>query len=584
VVPIEMIHVSNRIRFRSALTLLEMIIAMAIMAIVFAVLVPQLKAIQNSWDTKAGKAEALQNGRILLDHLQRTLASARQISAVSSLDETDGFIQLSDNESNTYRYDVVGTTTKYIKYGPIGQLADLAGPISRFQVYCYDVNDMNAPLDPVQSPADVRFIKVEATLTNSASMGQDLTVTASAYLRTGAIGDEAVPVMLFVSGGQMNMGPSGDISVVPTAQERLKITLIQSWGYQVNLIHHQQAQADFDDAVADANVAYVPVSVSDTDLNTKLRYTPIGVVIEKMMTQFGIADGWIPKARDEIDIIDNSHYITSPFSTGLLTYLSSMQNVTILIFGQAPGLTTLANVNDVGIKWVPALAVIDIGGELVGGDTAAGRRVQLPWGGSDFSFNTLNNDGKTIMKRAIEWAAAVKGVSGEEPGPGEGTYRDEFNSSAYSGNDGTLNWSGDWQEINESDGPVRGDEVVTTDPLANPSSPSNQLRVRNSSEGVMREADLSGAVTATLSLQYRRENLDDAGDYVAVEVSTNGTLGPWIEIVRFAGPDNDAAYQPFSQDISAYIDANFAIRFISSLGLSNRDDVWFDDVEILLSQ
>jgi hypothetical protein len=246
----------------------------------------------------------------------------------------------------------------------------------------------------------------------------------------------------------------------------------------------------------------------------------------------------------------------------------------------------LANVFDVGSKWEPALAVINIGGEIAGGGTAAGRRVQLPWGDSDFSFNALNNDGKTIMKRAIEWAAAVRGDDGG-PSPGEGAYRDEFNASSYSGNDGTLTWTGDWIEINESDGPTRGDEVVVTDPLASPSPPSNQLRVRDNDgggEGVMREADLSDAVTAALSLQYRRENLGDAGDYVAVEVSTNGTFGPWTEIARFAGPDNDTAYQPFSQDISAYIDYDFAIRFISSPDLYMKAGVWFDDVEILISR
>jgi hypothetical protein len=125
------------------------------------------------------------------------------------------------------------------------------------------------------------------------------------------------------------------------------------------------------------------------------------------------------------------------------------------------------------------------------------------------------------------------------------------------------------------------------DPLASPSSPSNQLRIRDNDgggEGVMRRANLENAVTATLSLQYRRENLISAGDYVAVEVSTNGTLGPWFEITRFAGPDNDTAYQSFSMDISAYIDADFAIRFISSPDLGNKEGVWFDDVEIMLSQ
>lgn len=584
---IQMTYKDNRIRFYPGLTLLEMVIAMAIMAAIFAVLVPQLRAIQNSWDTKSGSAEALQNGRVLMDHLQQNLASVAEITAVSGPAEPNGYIEFLDNDANNVRYDV-NAASSYVEFGVVGNLSDLAGPISQFQITCYDACDLDTPLDPVTDPSLIRLIKVQTTLTNSASMGRNLTLTASTYLRTGAIGSEADvsdPNLLFVSGGSLVMGPLGEIECIPTEQELLRINLIESWGYQVNLIHHQQSQSDFDAAVADANVAYVPLSVNDTYLDTKLKSAPIGVVIEKMMSQFGIAEGYINRDRDEIDIIDNSHYITSAFSTGLLTYLSSVQLVTQIGWGQAPGLTTLANVFDVGVKWEPALAVIDIGGELAGGGTAAGRRVQLPWGDTDFDFNALNSDGQTIMKRAIEWAAAVEGGSSGEPG--DGTYRDEFNASVYSGNDGTLTWSGDWQEINESDGPVRGDEVVTTDPLANPSPPSNQLRVRDNDgggEGVMREADLSGAVTATLSLQYRRENLSDAGDYVAVEVSTNGTLGPWTEITRFAGPDNESAYQPFSQDISAYIDANFAIRFISSPDMGNKVGVWFDDVEILLSQ
>jgi len=583
---IKMKRGSNRTRFCPGLTLLEMVIAMAIMAVIFAVLMPQLRAIQNSWDSKAGSAEALQNGRVLMDHLQRSLSSADIINAVSGPAETEGFIQFLDNGGNILRFAIIGTNPKYIKYGPVGQLVDLAGPVSKFQITCYDANDLDTPLNPVTFPNLVRFVNIEVTFPNSAGMGQDLTLTASAYLRSGTIGTETDPNLLFVSGGQMVMGPFGQVSCVPTAQERLRINMIQSWGYAVTIIHCQQSQADFDAAVADANVAYVSLDISESDLNTKLKSAAIGVVIEKMMSGFGISDGWLLRFRDEIDIIDNSHYITSPFSIGLLTYLSSIQPVTEMSWGLAPDLTTLADVFDVGSKWEPALGVIEIGGELRGGGTAAGRRVQLPWGESTFAFTALNASGKIIMKRSIEWAAAVRGSGGEEPEPGEGTYRDEFNASSYSGNDGTLTWTGNWQEINESDGATRGDEVVTEDPLASPRPPSLQLRVRDSDgggEGVVRQANLEGAVTATLSLLYRRAELDDAGDYVAVEVSTNGTFGPWTEITRFAGPANESAYLPFSQDISAYIAANFAIRFISSPNLGDRDDVWFDDVEIQIS-
>ena len=559
-----------------------MVIAMAIMAIVFAVLVPQLNAIQNSWDAKAGNAETLQNGRILMDHLQRTLATASRIGAVSSLSEAHGFIQFYDNESNTCRYDVVGTETKYIRYGPIGQLADLAGPVSRFQIYCYDVNDMNAPLDPVLSPRDVRFIKIETTLTNSAGTGQDLTVTASAYLRTGAIGEEAVPVLLFVSGGQL-AGPS----VIPTAQENHRINLIESWGYTVNLIHHSQSLSEFDTAVADANAAYVSGAVDAATLDVKLCAAPLGVVVEEELAweTFGFAsDVETVYTDDIINIIDNTHYITLPYTIDVLAITMSPQPLQSCEGQRAPALQPLAS-NAAPSSSSDMIAAIDIGGELYGGGCACGRRVQVPWGGSAFAFTSMNADGKNLMKRAIEWAVAVRG--GGEPGPGEGTYRDEFNASSYSGNDGTLTWTGDWMEINEDDGCVRGDEVVMGDPLASPKPPSNQLRVRDNDgggEGVMRQANLEGAVTATLSFIYRRENLDDAGDYVAVEVSTNGTFGPWTEIARFAGPDNESSYQPFSQDISAYIATNFAIRFIGSPNLAVTEGMWFDDVQIELSQ
>jgi hypothetical protein len=204
----------------------------------------------------------------------------------------------------------------------------------------------------------------------------------------------------------------------PTAQEAARQALMESWAFGVELIAAADSQAGFDIAVADADAAYVPVQIDALDLGTKLRDAPIGVVIEKMMNEFGVATDWDSKSRDEIKIIDNSHYITSPFSNALLTYLSSLQPVTKINTGFAPGLNTLAEMYNVGGIWKPALAVIDLGGELSGGGTAAGRRVQLPWGTESFDINALNADGQTIMKRAIEWAA------GQEEGAavcGDGT-------------------------------------------------------------------------------------------------------------------------------------------------------------------
>ncbi len=177
-------------------------------------------------------------------------------------------------------------------------------------------------------------------------------------------------------------------------------------------------------------------------------------------------------------------------------------------------------------------------------------------------------------------ALASGGSGGGAPGPDgcNGTFRDDFDTATWSGSSGTLDWStSPWAEVGETDGAGNGDVSIIKD------KGDSRLRIRdsqNGGEGVERVADLDGAATATLSLDYRRDGLDDSNDYVAVFLSTNGTAGPWDEIVRFQGADNDSKYQSFGQDISGYISAHTAIRLRSSTSLGDTDTVWFDNIQI----
>ena len=164
----------------AALTLLEMILAMAMMAIIFAVIVPLFRPMLSSWDSKAGAAEALQNGRVLIDHLKYNLSKAVRISDVSGSAVTSGYIEYEDNDGNTCRYDVASS---YVEFGVVGSLSDLAGPVSQLQFTCYDACDFNTPITDVNS---IRFVKVETTLTNSEALGQDKSFIAQAYLRANA--------------------------------------------------------------------------------------------------------------------------------------------------------------------------------------------------------------------------------------------------------------------------------------------------------------------------------------------------------------------------------------------------------------
>lgn len=110
-------------------------------------------------------------------------------------------------------------------------------------------------------------------------------------------------------------------------------------------------------------------------------------------------------------------------------------------------------------------------------------------------------------------------------------------------------------------------------------------RVRDNGTGIRREADLSSYTTATLSFDYRRDGPDNANDYVTVDVSDDGG-STWTELDRFVGEGNgieNTTYQSTSYDISAYIAGNTRIRFLSLPTFGKQDIVYFDNVEICVT-
>jgi type II secretory pathway pseudopilin PulG len=174
---------NNKIRIQTAITILEMIIAMAIITIILAVILPQFRMIQNNWDSQAGAAETLQNGRVLIDHLNRNISKAVRITAVSDSSETNGYIELQDTSADNVRYDV-NSISNYVEFGLVGDLSDLAGPVSQLQFTCYGATDLSTPITDVNA---IRSVKVETTLINPAKLDQDMTFSTQAYIRTNAL-------------------------------------------------------------------------------------------------------------------------------------------------------------------------------------------------------------------------------------------------------------------------------------------------------------------------------------------------------------------------------------------------------------
>jgi hypothetical protein len=147
------------------------------------------------------------------------------------------------------------------------------------------------------------------------------------------------------------------------------------------------------------------------------------------------------------------------------------------------------------------------------------------------------------------------------------TVLDNFTTAAYTNNDGTVNWAGNWIETGD-DGTATGGEVRIT---------GNELNLENNVVNIQREANLSanGFTTAILTFNFRTSGVE-AGDQMRLEVSSNGG-GAWTTLETFTGI---FAASTRSYDITAFIATNTRIRFTDVSGYGNNDIFIVDNVQI----
>ena len=156
-------------------TLIELVLAVAILTVVFAAVVPLFTYVRQSTAVQAGNTEAIQSGRVLMSHLHQHLSTAVSIAAISAAESTLGYIEFVDNDANTLRYEVSNGS---VYYGPSGDLSLLAGPVSQFQLAGYALDDLETATTDVNT---IRLITVEATLDNT-SDGPDQDFTSAVFL------------------------------------------------------------------------------------------------------------------------------------------------------------------------------------------------------------------------------------------------------------------------------------------------------------------------------------------------------------------------------------------------------------------
>ncbi len=156
-----------------------------------------------------------------------------------------------------------------------------------------------------------------------------------------------------------------------------------------------------------------------------------------------------------------------------------------------------------------------------------------------------------------------------------GTFRDEFSSVSYANQDGSLNWTANWNETGDDASASSGGIQVA----------SNSLRMRGGGSAanalggpyVEREADLSTFTSATLTFDYRESGNWEPDDEIEIYVSADGGAS-WTLVQTFAD-DQGSSFQPFTYDITAFIASNTRIAFVEKAD-SNGESFFFDNVQI----
>src|ERR1043165_6805389 len=164
-----------------------------------------------------------------------------------------------------------------------------------------------------------------------------------------------------------------------TVESNIK-TNLQAAGYTVNTLWDGDSQANYTAAFANNDAVYIPSDVSATDMGTKLRTCPVGIINELTgyMDDIGLCtSAGSTSSSSTVTISTNSHYITSPFPTGSPPLASVSYNVAKVGGTTASGATILATLSGTN-----AIVCVDTGGTLANtinsNSTASGRRVQMP--------------------------------------------------------------------------------------------------------------------------------------------------------------------------------------------------------------
>jgi serine protease AprX len=192
---------------------------------------------------------------------------------------------------------------------------------------------------------------------------------------------------------------------------------------------------------------------------------------------------------------------------------------------------------------------------------------------------------KLAKKKKVRWISADAPVV-STAGPGMDTFRDEFASQSYEGNNGTQIWSTGWTEGDPSGDASASTADVGVFRVSNSRNCAGRtgscLLIAPDIAGgyLYRQVDLSRAVSVWLSF-YRNNKLNEnegKSEQVQLQVSADGGTN-WATLQTYSSLSNPGAAVD-SFDISGYASPNTRIRFLIDKYQSGIRYFYVDDIEI----
>ncbi len=169
------------VRVARGLTLIEVLVATLLLALVIVALIPLLAVGQQTWDQTRLREEMVHNARRALDSQLSTMRAAQSFAVISATDIRFTYFFGDDVTNTTVEYQLDGTTNELQFRRVPDAFQPFAGPFRSMSVVCYDANNATIACSTVGS---VRSVQVALVAMDPQGQVPDLTVTSRVFIQT----------------------------------------------------------------------------------------------------------------------------------------------------------------------------------------------------------------------------------------------------------------------------------------------------------------------------------------------------------------------------------------------------------------